>query len=213
MTTTEEKQCPLARDINGDPVEVPGEAVAWRVRRRSGKQGRPQSVFDPETGTPLEIELDCGIDELRPFGSGGYRLDGIDGSGKLIPGVTAYVEVPTDEAVPPPPCDAPTETAAALREMTQLLRESMQTNCRALEALASAFGPVRPSAAHPMPVPSAPTAPTSDEKSADMMTKIFEALPHVAQMLPMMIDVFKTAVAGASSAAAAASGTPTVPTA
>ena len=38
---TNEKQCPLAKDINGDPVEVPAEAVAWRVRRRSGKQGRP----------------------------------------------------------------------------------------------------------------------------------------------------------------------------
>ena len=213
MTTTEEKEHPLARDINGDPVEVPAEAVAWRVRRRSGKQGRPQSVFDPETGTPLEIELDSGIDELRPFGSGGYRLDGIDGSGKLIAGVTAYVEVPADEVVPPPPSDAPTETAAALREMTQLLRESMQTNCRALEALASAFGPVRPSATHPMAVPSMPAPPISDEKSADMMTKILEALPSVAQMLPIMIQVFKSAVAGVSSEAAAVAGTPTVPTA
>ena len=62
----DEKQYPLAKDIHGDPVERSAEAVAWRVRRRSGNQGRPQSVFDPETGTPLEIELDSGIDELRP---------------------------------------------------------------------------------------------------------------------------------------------------
>lgn len=191
---TKEKEYPLAKDINGDPVEIPAEAVAWRVRRRSGKQGRPQSVFDPETGTPLEIELDSGIDELRPYGSGGYRLDAIDGSGKLISGVTAYVEVPAEEAEVVEPV-SPSETVVALRELTQLLRESMTANSRALEAMASAFGPVRPArvqSAEPVVVA---TQPPDEQKANDFITKALEALPTIAQIMPMLAQVFNAAVA------------------
>ena len=210
MTTTNEKSYPLAKDINGDPIDVPPEATAWRVRRRSGKQGRPQSVFDPETGTPLEIELDSEIDELRPSGAGGYRLDAIDGDGKLIPGVTAYVEVPAEESARPKETESPTETAATLRELTQLLRESMQTNCRTLEAMATAFGPVHPAAPPPQPpIYMAPpqSAQGSDEKSADMMTKLMEFIPvfqGFMQMLPSLIQMFKAAGAATSPQAAAA---------
>jgi hypothetical protein len=193
MTT--EKEYPLAKDINGDPVAIPAEAVAWRVRRRSGKQGRPQSVFDPETGTPLEIELDSQIDELKPYGSGGYRLDAIDGTGKLIAGVTAYVEVTAEEIEAPHEPESPSEVVVALRELTSLLRESMQTNSRALEAMASAFGPIRP--ARPMPAePVQVVAPaTADQKANDWMTKVMEALPAVAQILPTLTQVFNAAVA------------------
>jgi hypothetical protein len=193
MTT--EKEYPLAKDINGDPVEVPAEAVAWRVRRRSGKQGRPQSVFDPETGTPLEIELDSQIEALKPYGSGGYRLDAIDGTGKLIAGVTAYVEVPAEEVEAAREPESPSEVVVALRELTSLLRESMQTNSRALEAMASAFGPIRP--ARPLPAEPVhvvePAAP--EQKANDWMTKVMEALPAVAQILPTLTQVFNAAVA------------------
>lgn len=209
MTT--EKENPLAKDINGDPVAIPAEAVAWRVRRRSGKQGRPQSVFDPETGTPLEIELDSGIDELRPSGPGGYRLDAIDGSGKLIAGVTAYVEVPAEEVEVVAP-QAPSETVVALRELTQLLRESMTANTRAMEAMASAFGPVKP-ASHPHspePIVVAPSGPTG-EQAKDLGTKILEALPAVAQMVPMFIQVFNMAVAQMRAAANPMGGDSTPP--
>jgi hypothetical protein len=175
-------------------------------------------VFDPETGTPLEIELDSEIDELRPYGSGRYRLDAIDGNGKLIPGVTAYVEVPTEDSAKQKETESP-ETAATLRELTQLLRESMQTNCRALEAMATAFGPVRPAAAQPQqPVYVMSPTQASDEKPADVMTKIMEFLPAVRgfmQMLPMFVQMFKGAAAGsaapdagAAAAAAAAAATP-----
>ena len=192
---TNDKEFPLAKDINGDPVEIPAEAVAWRVRRRSGKQGRPQSVFDPETGTPLEIELDSGIDELRPYGSGGYRLDAIDGTGKLMAGVTAYVEVPAEEVEVAEPA-APSETVVALRELTQLLRESMTANARALEAMASAFGPVRPARANATaePVVVAAAQQADEQKASDFMTKAFEALPAIAQIMPTLVQVFNAAV-------------------
>ena len=207
---TNEKEHPLAKDINGDPVEVPDDAVAWRVRRRSGKQGRPQSVFDPETGTPLEIELDSGIDELRPYGSGGYRLDAIDGSGKLIAGVTAYVEVPAEEVAVVEP-QAPSETVVALRELTQLLRESMTANSRALEAMASAFGPVRPArvqSAEPVVVA---TQPPDEQKANDFMTKALEALPAIAQIMPMLAQVFNAAVAQVKASADPTGGDSTPP--
>ncbi len=196
---TNEKEHPLAKDINGDPVAIPTEAVAWRVRRRSGKQGRPQSVFDPETGTPLEIELDSGIDELRPNGSGGYRLDAIDGSGKLIPGVTAYVEVPAEEVEVVEP-QAPSETVVALRELTQLLRESMTANTRALEAMASAFGPVRP-VSSPHVAESVAFAASTEQQAKDWGCKILEAIPAVAQIVPVFAQLFNAAAAQAQASA------------
>ncbi len=208
---TNEKAYPLAKDINGDPVEVPAEAVAWRVRRRSGKQGRPQSVFDPETGTPLEIELDSGIDELRAYGSGGYRLDAIDGSGKLIAGVTAYVEVPAEEAEVVEPPTAPSETVVALRELTQLLRESMTANSRALEAMASAFGPVRPARAQTAEPVVVAAQPPDEQKANDFMTKALEALPAIAQIMPMLAQVFNAAVAQVKASADPTGGDSTPP--
>jgi hypothetical protein len=199
--TENAKSYPLAKDINGEPIEVPPEAVAWRVRRRSGKQGRPQSVFDPETGTPLEIDLDSEIDELRPCGPGGYRLDAIDGTGKLIAGITAYVEVPAIEAEPTQ-IETPTETAATLRELTGLLRESMMTNCRALEAMATAFGPVRPAEAPPQaPVYVTAAGQAVDDK--DMAAKFMAFVPQLIQMIPMFVQAFKNGVASATGAPAA----------
>lgn len=206
---TNEKEYPLAKDINGDPVEIPAEAVAWRVRRRSGKQGRPQSVFDPETGTPLEIELDSGIDELRPYGSGGYRLDGIDGSGKLIAGVTAYVEVPAEEVEVVEP-QTPSETVVALRELTQLLRESMTANTRALEAMASAFGPVKPANRAPASEPVVVATPT-EQQATDWGTKLVEALPSIMQAVPVLVQVVQTAFAQVQASATPTGGDSTPP--
>ena len=52
----------LARDADGNPLEVPAGAKAWRVRRGGGRRGRPRSVFDNETGRQLEIPLDATIE-------------------------------------------------------------------------------------------------------------------------------------------------------
>ena len=208
---TNEKECPLAKDINGDPVEIPAEAVAWRVRRRSGKQGRPQSVFDPETGTPLEIELDSEIDELRSYGSGGYRLDAIDGTGKLIAGVTAYVEVPAEDVEAARETESPSEVVVALRELTSLLRESMQTNSRALEAMASAFGPIRPARSLPAEPVQVVAAGASEQKANDWMTKVMEALPAIAQIVPTLAQVFNAAVAQGMANGTSSGGTSTPP--
>ena len=86
---------PLANDQHGDPLDVPDEAVAWRVRRANSRPGRPQNVYDPETGKQLEISLDATIDDLRDqgCGPGRYRLDAVDTDGKTIAGVVAFTEI------------------------------------------------------------------------------------------------------------------------
>ena len=48
---------PLAFDANGEPLDVPSHAVAWRVRKLAKKAGRPKVIFDAETGRPLEKDL------------------------------------------------------------------------------------------------------------------------------------------------------------
>lgn len=144
-----EQRLPLANDIDGNPIDVPENAVAWRVRRRMGR-GRPQSVFDPATGAQLEIALEATVDDLRPFGPGGYRLDAIDDDGSVIEGVVAYTEVHDIGEVrrrnaAAAPDDHFGRLIAALEHMAD-------TNCRALEALANAFGPVSPRYEEPIVV-------------------------------------------------------------
>jgi hypothetical protein len=68
-----EQRFPLANDIDGNPLDAPEAAVAWRMGRRAGR-GRPQLVFDPSSGPQPEFELDATVDTLRPGGPGGDRL-------------------------------------------------------------------------------------------------------------------------------------------
>ena len=136
-----EQRFPLANDIDGNPLDVPEAAVAWRVRRRAGR-GRPQSVFDPATGAQLEIELDATVDTLRPFGPGGYRLDAIDEDGAVIEGVVAYTEV--HDAGETRRRNASVAPDDHFGRLVSALEHMADTNCRALEALANAFGPVSP---------------------------------------------------------------------
>src|SRR5207249_134255 len=95
-----EARYPLAFDSNGNPVKVPENAVAWRVRRGGGRRGRPRNVFDAETGRQLEIPLGASIDDLIDAGcpADRYLLYPIDAEGKLLPGLIAVTEVPAGDA-------------------------------------------------------------------------------------------------------------------
>jgi hypothetical protein len=135
-------QYPLAFDSNGNPLDVPAEAVAWRVRRGGGKRGRPRNVFDEETGRQLEIPLASTIDDLidRGCSADRYRLEAVDAEGRVIPDVVAIVGVPETEEEE----DKPTEIFDPLVRMSQLVAQLVDANCRTMEAMASAFGTVRP---------------------------------------------------------------------
>jgi hypothetical protein len=87
---------PLAFDLAGDPITLPPEAVSWRVRRGGGRRGRPRPVFDQETGRQLEVALTATIEDLIDAGCrpDRYRLEAVDGEGRLIPDVVAIIELP-----------------------------------------------------------------------------------------------------------------------
>ena len=140
---TETRTYPLANDANGNPIDVPGEAKAWRVRRLAKKAGRPKVIFDPESGRPLELPLTSTIDDLAAHvgESGRYRLEAVDASGRYIPGcvgVTEFVIDGEDEEAPAPTASDVTP------QLVQLIAQLVENNTKVMQAMASAFGQVQP---------------------------------------------------------------------
>lgn len=139
---------PLARDTDGNPIDVPANATAWRVRKLAAKAGRPKLIYDNETGLPLELPLTASILELAEAVSedGRFRLEAVDQQGRAIPNcvaVTAF-EFPEEDAAPAP--------VAPSNMMEQLMCRLIDSNTRVTEALASRFAMVPPAV---LPAPQA----------------------------------------------------------
>src|SRR4051812_37653663 len=109
ITEPTPQKYPLAFDVNGDPLEVPPEAVAWRVRRGGGRRGRPRAVFDQDTGRQMEIPLHSTIDELVERGCppDRYRLEAVDVEGRILPEIVAIIELAGEEEEAPAPVEKP----------------------------------------------------------------------------------------------------------
>ena len=173
MTTEEQNasRYPLAFDTNGNPIEVPSEAVAWRVRRGGGRRGRPRNVFD-ENGRQLEIPLGSTLENLIDSGciADRYLLYAIDRGGNILPGAIAVTEIPEgddaaeDEDGPKMSTVDPLvrDLISTLNRTTALAEKANDQLCRALEAAVSGYGPVRP-AQLPQPVFVEQPAPAKDE--------------------------------------------------
>src|SRR5262245_65630336 len=76
---------PLARDQDGNSIELPDGAVGWRVRRQTG--GRPRLLLDSKK-QPMLFLLDytiADVEDILPPGH--YLLDAVDKNGQA-PGVT-----------------------------------------------------------------------------------------------------------------------------
>src|SRR5262249_30306684 len=141
---------PLAYDLNGNPLELPPGAVAWRVRRGGGRKGRPRNVFDAETGRQLEVPLGATLEDLIQAGcpADRYLLYPVDAEGRIISGVVAVTEVAEglgeeDGGMPGPAGDL-------VGQLLQTVRAQSDTLCRALEAATSGYGPLRPVAPAPV---------------------------------------------------------------
>jgi hypothetical protein len=134
---------PLGNDQHGNPIDVPAEAAAWRVRIGGSRRGRPRNVFDPDTGRQFEVALGSTLDDLREAGlpPGRYRLEAVDREGNLLPGVVALTELADGEDDDGAPTSVEMEPLA---RMLQTIEKQTDTLCRALEAMARAFGPVHP---------------------------------------------------------------------
>jgi hypothetical protein len=175
---TVNKTYPLANDANGNPISLPPEAVGWRVMRKSGKQGRPQCVYDPATGAQLVLALDATIDDLRDYGPGVYKLYAIDRDGKIIPGIVAQTEVPFER----PDDDEASEPYGSKSESAALIRHLVDANVRVMEAMASAFGRVRP--VEQPQIIAVPEAPANGQPNQQMnLAQLMASLPEILQTL------------------------------
>ena len=86
----------MAWSEGGDPVEVPDEAVAWRVKRFAGSKGGRPSLCYSADGLPLRVPLSTTPPELADLVVGGeaakYRLDFVDATGAAVAGaVPCYI--------------------------------------------------------------------------------------------------------------------------
>jgi hypothetical protein len=157
MTETNNRQYPLANDSNGNPIEIPPEAVAWRLRKLARRAGRPKMIYDGETGRPIELPLTIGFSDFAESVDepGRYRLEAVDAQGRLLPGCIAIVEVIFDDddrnAV-----EATLPKNASSPELLQLISQLVDTDSRVMQAMASAFGQVNPTAPQPIVLPAAP---------------------------------------------------------
>ena len=102
----------LAFNLNGDPFDVPPNAVGWRVRKMKSK-GAPEVAYG-RNGQPLVLPLEADVDDLRAeVGTPGrYRLDPIDDNSKPIANASAgYVYV--HDLAPSAPVAAASSTPLA----------------------------------------------------------------------------------------------------
>jgi len=199
---------PLARDSQGNPFVPPAEVVAWRVRRAPIGRGRPKNVYDADGGQ-LDVPLGVTVADLREAGCkpGRYRLDGVDQDACVVFGVYAVVEIVTDDGEPADEVEIAERSSMPAerdRYLTSIERLT-DTNSRALEALARAFGPVAPS---PMDVAAWRDADgdDSDEPKAKDATKSDDINSIVATVLKLVMSWMeaKNGIPGAPKAAAAA---------
>jgi hypothetical protein len=211
-TPREETRYPLAYDANGNPLQVPNNAVAWRVRRGGGKRGRPRNVFDASTGRQLELALGASIDDLIETNvhPDRYLLYPIDGQGSIIPGIVAVTEVPdTDDehegderssgeraALSVNSKDPIVALAASQHEVIKTFTEHFS---RALGQAVSGYGTVRP-IAPPAPAPivmEAPApAPAPATGAPNFLTELLnkpEQAIQLAMFCKQMLDMIKGA--------------------
>jgi len=203
VTDEDEPQYPLAYDANGNPIELPPEAVAWRVRRGGGRRGRPRHVFDPETGRQLEVPLAGNLDSLIDASceADRYLLYPVDGEGRIIPGIIAVTEVPevSGEEQDPMQALAGGEKGTLLVVIQQQLatiQRQGETLCRALEATTSGYGRVQPAPPAPVMVEQSPQQVIVEDEKEESAFKP-EQIAEIANIAKSIFDMFKPPGGGA----------------
>jgi hypothetical protein len=129
---------PLARDADGNFIELPDGAVGWRIRRQTG--GRPRLVLDHRK-QPMLFPLDYTIADVEDvLAPGSYLLDAVDKDGEPL-GVTIAVSIgmprnggaepiePESENVASAPLVVPT----TLPNTTSDVRLVLEANVRATQ--------------------------------------------------------------------------------
>lgn len=133
----------LAFTLNGDPFDVPTNAVGWRVRKMKSK-GAPEVTYG-RNGQPLVLPLEADVDDLRGEVSapGRYRLDPVDDENKPIANAPAgYVMV--HELAPAPATHA---AAAQGSHGDDAIREAMRLNADLARTIVENYAPTMTAAA------------------------------------------------------------------
>jgi hypothetical protein len=184
---------PLANDANGNPIDVPPEAVAWRVRKLARRAGRPKVLFDAETGRPLEVPIGATFEDFVEMvnESGRFRLEAVDGDGRIMPLCVAVTEVALDEddALP----SLPRNTSEETMHLHQLVAHLVDANTQVMKAMASAFGSVQPQLirnASELPAPNTP-----QDSTAKTIEHVNEIVANVAQTVGAFIALKANAAA------------------
>ncbi len=125
---------PLARDPDGNPIELPDGAIGWRIRRQTG--GRPRLLLDSKK-QPMLFPLDytvADVEDILPPGN--YLLDVIDKGGEPL-GVTIGLALGTlrnaESIEPDNENNAPSVVPTALPTTTSEVRLVLEANVRATQ--------------------------------------------------------------------------------
>ena len=147
----------LAWGQSGEPIELPADAVGWRVRRhRLGDRGGPPEVVYSR-GRPLVMPLTASADDLiAQVGAkpGRYRLDPVDEGGRIVKGTAAFAVIEPGQAVAPVEAtavepDVSVRLLASLEQLTRTQAEVMTAMIGQLaQVLTAAGGLLVPAARH-----------------------------------------------------------------
>ena len=97
----------LAIDADGQPIDLPPEAVAWRLRKVGKSAGRPALVHDT-MGRLITLPISATFQDLYDVaGPGKYIIDPIDEFGRhckdVASGVTGVIKPQIAEDPEPSP--------------------------------------------------------------------------------------------------------------
>lgn len=187
--------CPLAFDADGNPMQLAETARRWRVRRGGGRRGRPRNVFDAETGLQLELPVGASLEDLIERGCppDRYRLEAVDESGHIIAGVVAVVEVPANDDEVEQAAKDPADNDATVIHLRSVIDRLVAANSSTMQAMASAFGTVRPQ--HEGPAPVVVQAPTPVPAPAESGFKPEQLMQLFTTFGPMLAQGIKSIVA------------------
>jgi hypothetical protein len=131
MDLVHETTPPLAWDHEQMPFQPPPEAIAWKVRRYTGKPGRPPAVYGDHGIVHLGMEAK--VDDLRRAvrnEPGSYRLYPVDVQGNELSPVACMELVPTEPAelarLEPAETDS-AATSAVVREVLDLCKHLVKS--------------------------------------------------------------------------------------
>jgi hypothetical protein len=124
---------PLARDPEGNIIELPGGAVGWRVRRQTG--GRPRLHLDAKK-QPMVLALEytlADVEDILP--PGGYLLDVVDKNGQPLDVTVAIAigQLRNAESVEPDEAMPPVAVPTTLPATTSDVRLVLEANVRATQ--------------------------------------------------------------------------------